>query len=186
MGGPRVIELRDITMDDLELYRTMLLDPGMMSELGGPLPAEGLEDKLRSIVADVRAGSVWYFTIVPDPDSRTAAGTICVWSHTWRGESINEIGWMVLSSFQGRGLAGQAVRSVLDRARSEGRWDVIHAFPGTTNVPSNAICRRAGFSLVEQCDFEYAGRTLRCNHWVVDLTGSDLSRRAGAEWAPKP
>jgi RimJ/RimL family protein N-acetyltransferase len=71
---------------------------------------------------------------------------------------------MVLPAFQGRGLAGEAVRSVLERTRSERRWDVIHAFPATTNGPSFAICRKAGFLKVEECDLDYAGRILRCNH----------------------
>ena len=76
---------------------------------------------------------------------------------------------MVSPAFQGRGLASEAVRSTLDRARAEGRWDVIHAFPATTNAASNAICRKTGFSMIEECDFEYVGRVLRCNHWRIDL-----------------
>jgi GNAT superfamily N-acetyltransferase len=36
---------------------------------------------------------------------------------------------MVLPAFQGRGLGSDAVRAVLSKARSEGRWDVVHAFP---------------------------------------------------------
>ena len=59
------MELRDITMDDLPLYEGTLTDPGMMSELGGPLPRAGLAEKLQGIVNDVLAGRVWYFTIIP-------------------------------------------------------------------------------------------------------------------------
>jgi RimJ/RimL family protein N-acetyltransferase len=140
-----------------------------MAELGGPLPREGLSDKLRGIVEDVDAGRAWYSVIIPQPERPTPAGTVCIWSHDSDGERINEIGWMVLPSFQGRGLATEAVRSILDRARAEGRWDPIHAFPGITNGPSNAICRKSGFSLVGERDIEYAGRTLRCNHWRLDL-----------------
>jgi hypothetical protein len=55
-----VMELRDITMDDLPLYQALLTDPEMMSELGGPRPAEGLEEKLRAIVRDVDAGRTWF------------------------------------------------------------------------------------------------------------------------------
>jgi RimJ/RimL family protein N-acetyltransferase len=163
------MELRDISMDDLSLYEGMMGDPTMMSELGGPLPREGLAEKLRGIVDGVESGRWWYFAIVPDADTGVAAGSVCIWDHVLHGESIDEIGWMVLPAFQGRGLASEAVRSVLGRARSEGRWDVVHAFPATTNAASNAICRGAAFSLVGEGDFEYAGRTLRCNHWRLDL-----------------
>jgi RimJ/RimL family protein N-acetyltransferase len=160
------MELRDITMDDLPLYEGMLTDPRMMTELGGPLPRKGIEQKLRDIVRDVEAGKIWYMTIMEDG---AAAGTVCVWDHDQDGETISEIGWMVAPDHQGRGLAGEAVRYLLDRARSERRWDVIHAFPATTNAPSNAICRKAGFSKIGEADIEYAGRHLRCNHWRIDL-----------------
>ena len=103
-----------------------------------------------------------------ESDERSAAGTVCVWQHDQDGAAISEIGWMVASEFQGRGLAGQAVREVLDRAASEGRWGTIHAFPAVTNAPSNAICRKTGFRLVGERDIQYAGRTLRCNEWIVD------------------
>ncbi|MGH9894961.1 MAG: GNAT family N-acetyltransferase [bacterium] len=73
------------------------------------------------------------------------------------------------SRFQGRGLATAAVRSILRKARSESRWDMIHAFPAVTNAPSNAICRKTGFSKIEECDFPFRDRTLRCNHWRLDL-----------------
>jgi GNAT superfamily N-acetyltransferase len=108
----------------------------MMEHLGGPLPREGLADKLRLDVASAEAGDSWIFKIVPDDDPHAAAGTVCIWEHEWRGRSINEIGWMVLPAFQGRGLGSEAVRSILQRARAESRWDVVHAFPPVANARS--------------------------------------------------
>ncbi|HEX2025721.1 MAG TPA: GNAT family N-acetyltransferase [Actinomycetota bacterium] len=160
--------LRPITNDDLPLYEELLVDPATMAELGGPISRDGLAEKLRGIVEDVEARRTWYFVILPD-DEAEPAGTVCVWSHDWNGQEISEIGWMVLPRFQGRGLATRAVRTVLRRAGGEARWDVIHAFPAVTNAPSNAICRKTGFSLVGQADIDYAGRVLRCNHWRVDV-----------------
>jgi RimJ/RimL family protein N-acetyltransferase len=58
---------------------------------------------------------------------------------------------------------------VLDRARSTGRWDVLNAFPAVTNAASNAMCRKLGFTLLEEIDYEYRGRILRCNHWHVNV-----------------
>jgi RimJ/RimL family protein N-acetyltransferase len=160
------MELRDISMEDLPLYESLLTDPRIMSELGGPLPRDGLDRKLQGIVDEVQAGKTWFFVIV---EEGARAGTVCVWKHEWEEQTINEIGWMVAMDFQGRGLATEAVRSVLDRARTGGRWDAVHAFPGVSNGPSNAICRKAGFSRIQEVDIDYAGRTLRCNHWRVDV-----------------
>jgi len=148
------------------MYVRSLTDARMMTELGGPLREAGLEEKLRGIVADVRAGTVWFSVIVSDDGG--AAGSVCIWEHDWNGAPISEIGWMVLPEYQGRGLATEAVTALLARARSERRWDLIHAFPGVTNGPSNAICRKARFTKLEERDMEGWGGILRCNHWRID------------------
>jgi RimJ/RimL family protein N-acetyltransferase len=157
-------------MDNLPLYRALLTDPATMAELGGPLPEDILEDKLHGIVEDVARGEVWYSLIVPD-EGDEPVGTVCIWEHPDddTGEPISEIGWMVLPAYQGRGLASAAVRQLLERARAERRWGAIHAFPGVTNGASNAICRKSGFRLLEERRIDYAGRSLCCNHWVLDL-----------------
>ena len=163
------MELRPISIDDLSLYEDLLCDPLVMQELGGPLPREGVADKLRRDVASVEAGATWIFKVVTDEDVGTAAGSVCIWENTWQGEPINEMGWMVLPAFQGQGLGSAAVRAILDKARTEGRWDIVHAFPGITNRASNAICRKTGFQQLEECDVNFAGRILHCNHWRLDL-----------------
>jgi RimJ/RimL family protein N-acetyltransferase len=159
-------------MDDLRLYEALHTDPGMMAELGGPLPRDGLAAKVRSLVEETGRGEIWYRVIVSDPGEESA-GTVCVWRHDEDGEPINEIGWMVLPGFQGRGLATQAVRAVLDEARTTRRWDVIHAYPGVTNAPSNAICRKAGFEKKGEKQILYGDRTLHCNHWAIELRDFD-------------
>jgi RimJ/RimL family protein N-acetyltransferase len=163
------MELRNISLDDLSLYESLLCDPQMMAHLGGPFPKERMPQKLRKDVEFVEADTAWIFKIIPDEDANRAAGSVCIWEHSWKDESINEIGWMVLPEFQGRGVATKAVRAILDMARTEKRWAVVHAFPSITNAASNAICRKAGFSLLEEIDLEYAGHMLRCNHWRIDV-----------------
>ncbi len=73
--------------------------------------------------------------------------------------------------FQGRGVAKAAVRAVLDRAREEGRWGVVHAFPAVQNGPSNGICRSLGFTLLGEQDVVFADRRLRSNHWAAWSAG---------------
>ena len=80
---------------------------------------------------------------------------------------------MVLPEFQGQGYAKRAVRAMLERARDDGRWGVVHALPGITNVASNALCRSVGFTLVGEQAVNFAGRNLRCNEWRID-PGTDL------------
>ncbi len=55
-----------------------------------------------------------------------------------------------------------------------GRFRIVlstHAYPSIDNPPSNAACRKAGFELLGEIDFEYPpGNPLRCNEWRIELT----------------
>ena len=163
------LRLRNVQPGDVDLYIRMRCDPVMMAELGGPLPRAGMEAKVGRDVADAEAGRAWVLMIVLDETGPgPVAGTVAVWSNTEHGEPYSEIGWMVLPEFQGRGLAKAAVRAVLDRARDEGRWGTVHAFPAVQNGPSNGICRSLGFTLIGEQDVVFADRLLRSNHWQID------------------
>jgi RimJ/RimL family protein N-acetyltransferase len=92
------------------------------------------------------------------------------WERNWAGHDAWETGWAVRPDFQGRGLATQAMRLLIDVMRADGQRRYVHAFPAVDNAPSNAVCRKLGFALVGPFDFEYpAGHPLRCNDWVLDL-----------------
>jgi RimJ/RimL family protein N-acetyltransferase len=167
------VELLDYTDADLPLTEALECDPVVMGELGGPIPKEEIP-KVHRRRLDSTAKGDWWFKIVPD-SSGTAAGAIGIWPTKWRGREIYEAGWMLLPEFQGKGLASEALELLLRRVRSDPRFDSVHAFPSVSNAPSNALCRKFGFTLLEECDGGYAGRTLRCNHWELVL-----ARRGGA------
>ena len=169
------MRLRDVDLGDVSAYVRMQCDPVMMAELGGPLPREGIEDKVARDVRAAAAGTDWIKMIVPgEAEADVVAGSVVLWSHDGDGgEPISEIGWMVLPEFQGRGLAKRAVRMLLELARDDGRWGLVHAFPATTNGPSNGICRSLGFRLAGEQDVTFAGRVLRSNHWVIN-SATDL------------
>ena len=161
--------LRDVELGDLETYVRMRCDPAMMADLGGPLPREGIEATVRRDVAWVAAGTHWIKMIVLDSGTpEVVAGNVTLWTHDPDGEAASEIGWMVLPEFQGRGLAKRAARALLERARDEDRWGPVHAYPATTNAPSNGICRSLGYTFVGVRDVTFADRLLRTNHWLID------------------
>ncbi len=168
--------LRNVEPGDVDAYVRMRCDPVMMAELGGPLPRDSIQARVDKDIAAATSDASWVKMIVPDPArSDIVAGSVLLWRHEENDlpdlpadEPISEIGWMVLPEYQGRGFAKRAVRTVLDHARDDGRWGTVHAFPGTSNGPSNGICRSVGFRLVGQLDVKFAGRTLHTNHWVID------------------
>jgi RimJ/RimL family protein N-acetyltransferase len=156
-----MVELRRATDDDLWLTEALETDPAVMSHLGGPLSlAEAQEDHRR------RVGDPWWLVIVID-GGETAVGTIGIWPTVHGGTTIHETGWMVLPAFQGRGFASAALGLLIERVRADPAFEAMHAFPPVGNGPSNALCRKFGFALLEEVTGVYAGRTLRCNHWAL-------------------
>ncbi|CAL9343566.1 GNAT family N-acetyltransferase [Streptomyces sp. DH-12] len=163
------MQLRNVVPDDVDAYIRMRCDPVMMAHLGGPLPREGIPDKVRRDARDAAADVSWIKMIVPDPAAPdVVAGTVTLWSHDTDDGPVPEIGWMILPEFQGRGLGKRAARTLLERARDENRWGVVHAFPAADNPASNGICRSLGFRFVAEREVTFADRVLRSNHWAID------------------
>jgi len=76
----------------------------------------------------------------------------------------------VIPAFQGRGIAGAGTALVIEMAHSERTHRFMYAYPSVDNPPSNAICRKLGFTLLEAEEFEYPpGNRMRCNVWRLDL-----------------
>jgi RimJ/RimL family protein N-acetyltransferase len=160
--------LRDVEAEDVEAYVRIRCDPAMMTELGGPLPRDGIEEIVSRHARLTRPGEALICMIVPDDDPAVVAGTVALFVREHEGKPLAELGWAVLPPFQGRGIAKAAVRMLLDRARDQRRWGLVHAFPGVTNPASNAVCRSTGFTLVGPLDVWFAGRLCRANHWQID------------------
>lgn len=154
--------------EDLPLLEALLGDPDMTKHIGGPeSPAKIAERHARYLRhADLGEGPQFRIVLA----SGEAVGWVGYWERTWRDEIVYEIGWSVLPRFQGRGIAAAATRAAIAVARDHGRRRSIHAFPSVDNGPSNAICRKLGFSLLEDLIFEYPpGHSMRCNDWRLDL-----------------
>ena len=77
----------------------------------------------------------------------------------------------MLPAFQGRGVGRGGTSLAIDVARSDGKHRFMHAFPSVGNAPSNAICKKLGFTLLGEEDFEYPkGNFMRSNDWRLDLS----------------
>ena len=160
------ITLVPLTMDDEWFTRDTETDPVYMAELGGPTDPSEIPSIHARRVQGVESGENWYFTIRLGHDG-PLVGSVCLWDDGSHGPNGSEIGWGILPAYQGRGLAGAAVRRVVDLARADGRWGDMHAYPGATNVASNALARSAGFEHVGEVDIEFRGHPLHVNDWVL-------------------
>ncbi|MFD7443789.1 GNAT family N-acetyltransferase [Streptomyces sp. NPDC059909] len=145
--------------------------PELMEHLGGPETDEKLAERHKRYVAlsADRTGAGCMYRVELN-DGGEAVGSIGFWETTWQGEQAYETGWSILPGFQGRGIATAATLAVVAEARAAGKHRWLLAFPSVNNAPSNGVCRKAGFSLLGECDFEYPpGRPMRGNHWRLDL-----------------
>ena len=153
---------------DLQLLEQLMGDPAMTEHLGGPESPENIRQRQRRYEA---SGS-GMFKIV-DAETGAGVGSVGFWERDWRDDMVWEVGWSVVPAAQGRGVASAATALVLEKARAAGAHRYVHAFPSADNPPSNAICRKLGFTLLEALRFEYppnSGNWMLCNDWRLDLS----------------
>jgi RimJ/RimL family protein N-acetyltransferase len=157
---------------DFPLLEKLLGDPAMTEHLGGPESREKLVERQARYERLADSGDDRMFKIILE-ETGEAVGSVGYWEKTWRGEQMYETGWSVLPAFQGRGIASAATAQVIAAARSAGKHRYLHAFPSVDNAASNAVCRKLGFTLVEEFEFEYPpGTFMQCNDWRLDLFAS--------------
>jgi RimJ/RimL family protein N-acetyltransferase len=164
------VTIRAWSEDDLSLLERLMGDPAMTVYLGGPETPEQIRKRHDRYCQIGNSGKGHIFVIVGP--GRVAAGSVGYWEIEWQGQFIWETGWSVLPEFQGQGIATKATAAVVEQARAERKHRFIHAFPSVDNGASNAICRKVGFTLQGEVEFEYwraPGKYMRCNDWRLDL-----------------
>jgi RimJ/RimL family protein N-acetyltransferase len=156
--------------EDLPLLHRLLGDPAMTEHLGGPESPEKIEERHGRYVAGEIGAKM--FKVV-EASTGESVGSVGYWEREANEGQVWETGWMVLPEFQGRGIATEATRQVIDLCRAEQTHRYLYAYPSVDNEPSNAICRKLGFELVDEEEYEYpkgSGNILRCNDWRLDLS----------------
>jgi RimJ/RimL family protein N-acetyltransferase len=131
-------------------------------------------------VSYVDSDKGWVLKVVPEAqdlpgdgsltlqDVSRGVGTVGLWEGEWKGTAVTEICWGIAPKFKGRKFGKMAVSLMLDMARADGRWGVIHVFTTVTNVASNALCVSCGFKYEGQETVDYDGRELFTNHYTLD------------------
>ena len=159
------VKLKPYSEDDFPVLKRNNA-PDMTAYLGGPESDEKLLDRHQRYVK-LKAGEAYMYVIWVD---NQPVGTIGYWEKEWQGATVWEAGWGVFPAYQGRGIAFAALNALTEKAQQEGKYRYLHAYPKIENGASNALCRKAGFELMGECDFEYpAGHPIRCNDWRLDL-----------------
>ncbi len=171
------VELRPWSDDDLDLLRRANTHE-LMDQLGGPETDEQVIARHERYLRMQREGTAFQFRVVI-PGHPEGVGIVGYWHRGEAGERVLEAGWSVEESYRGRGIAPAAVRAMLERARAAGETLPVHAYPRVDNPASNAVCRKSGFTLLGEMDFEITpGNVLHTNDWVVELSPDSTSAPA--------
>jgi RimJ/RimL family protein N-acetyltransferase len=168
---PGDLELQPLAERDVAITERFLTDPSMMEHLGGAQSLETARASHQRFVDAAKTGTGEMFKIVLMPGSEVAGG-VGYWEKPWQGELVYETGWNVFPPYQGRGVAREATRVLIEHLKPVAKRRFLHAYPSVTNAPSNGICRTLGFELLGEYQFEYDGQSLQCNDWRLDLTAT--------------
>ena len=163
------VDIRPWSNHDLALLEQLMGDAAMTEHFGGPESPYKIRERHKHYCQINHSDTGQMFVIVVGPEW-VAAGSVGYWVKMWRNQQVWEIGWSVLPAFQGQGAATRATLAAVERARAEEKYRFMHAFPSINNEPSNAICRKTGFTLQGENEFEYPlGNFMRCNDWRLDM-----------------
>ena len=157
--------------DDLPLLQKLMGDPSMTEHLGGPESPEKIVERQKRYERLPGTGTGRMFKIV-EAATGESVGSVGYWERESGEGQVYETGWSVLPELQGRGVATIATAQVIARARAERKHRFLHAYPSVGNAPSNRICRKLGFTLIDVSEYEYpkdSGNIMRCNDWRLDL-----------------
>lgn len=156
--------LRRYLEEDLEILKRLVGDPKMMEHLGGPETEEQILKRHQRYLKDKGC------YIIVQGSKKLPTGWIGYWERIWKGEKTYETGWSVLPEYQGKGIATDATKLLLKKIKKEQKYQSVHAYPNVDNKPSNAICKKAGFTLLGETQVEYPkGHQMKCNDWVFYL-----------------
>lgn len=83
----------------------------------------------------------WVITLENNDD---LIGSVCCWNFDIQN-GIVEIGYEMLSEFQGKGIMTEALKSVIEFTFNEMKANIITAFPSSDNLSSVKILKKLNF-----------------------------------------
>lgn len=152
------LKLRHWRPDDSAPFARMNADPDVMRHFPGPLDSEDSDVLLRRIAGelDARGWGLWALEERSSGRMIGFAGLSPVPFEAPFTPAI-EIGWRLIPSHWGQGLATEAARAALAFGFGELSLDEIVAFTAAGNERSRAVMRRVEMTNDVADDFEHPG-----------------------------
>lgn len=163
------VTLRPWSENDLNVVMRFMTDPEMTEHLGGPESSEKVQKRheLYLRMNDEDKGRM--YVIVAGPDN-APVGSIGYWERELEDQTVWETGWNVFPEHQGHNYATLATLALIEKMREAHKHRYVYAYPDVDNGASNAICKKAGFTLESKSEYEFPkGHFMMCNNWRFDL-----------------
>lgn len=142
------LTLLPLRVEHAEEMAAVLADPALHTFIGGaPSTPEALRARYERLVAGSPDPTVsWHNWVLRLTEEDCLAGTV---QATVSGPEHAEIAWVVGTPWQGRGLASEAARGLVERLRRQGiRTITAHVHPD--HHASATVARAAGLSPTEE------------------------------------
>jgi RimJ/RimL family protein N-acetyltransferase len=153
---------------DRPLYTQLYGSAQMMKYIGGqPWTPERIDEVFAKYIGSMAEDRAWMFKIVGADGE--ALGQIGLWNWVWDDRPITEIGSMIRSEYQVKGVVQKALELLLDWARAQGRFEEITAFSNPGNAASNWVAEKYGFRFQGVVERKLKDRIENMNHWVMRL-----------------
>lgn len=139
--------LRKLTEEDADKIFELRSDKSAAKYLDRPLcnsKEEALEF-IKKIIDSYSEGGVYYWAVCLK-EEKELAGTVCLWNISYE-ESEADIGFELLSGFQGRGIMQEAVDKVIDFAFNILKLKIINGEVDPGNTRSIKLMEKKGFTI---------------------------------------
>ena len=95
-------------------------------------------------IKDLTEKNECMYWIISLKEDNEGIGSVCLWNFDYENEIV-EIGYEMLTEFQGRGIMTEAIKKVIEYAFTVLKARIITAFPSSDNSNSVAILEKLNF-----------------------------------------
>ena len=139
------LTLRNVLEKDYELFYKLHSDP-VINRFVGRENSSSLE-KAKAYIKRMDGlvkNKECFFWVITLNDDDNLMGSVCCWNFDLKN-GIVEIGYEMLSEFQGKGFMTEALKSVIEFTFNKIKANIITAFPSSDNINSVKILKKLNF-----------------------------------------
>ncbi len=146
------LTLRQLSLDDQQSIFALRSDPAI-NEYLDRTPSKSLADAIIFIekINDNIKNNDSIYWVISETATRKVVGTVCIFDFSSETKSC-EIGYELMTSFQGQGIMQEAAEKVIDYAFQTLQFEKIVAFTHKENLKSIQLLKKIGFSESEEAE----------------------------------